>query len=139
VRILALEGGQVMGALPLDDTRAFTLSFTHSMYGGSVAETYEVLWDQSLADSTLQLSRTTVRTQNGAAAEYYARYGNFVRDGDSWRVDAPHLTLPYVRMRVDGTGQPELVSGRERLALLSLVPDGSLVEIRPVATAGGNR
>jgi hypothetical protein len=132
VRILDQDGSRVVGAMPLDASREFTLSFTHSMYGGTVTETYEVLWDP-----TPQLRRTAVRTQHGGAAEYYARYGNFFQDGDGWIVDVPPLTLPSLQMRVDSIGQPELDSRRDRLALLSLVPDGSLVEIRAVVASRG--
>jgi hypothetical protein len=120
--------------VPLDASHEFTLSFTHSMYGGTVAETYEVLWDP-----TPQLRRTAVRTQHGGAAEYYARYGNFFQDGNGWIVDVPPLTLPSLQMRVDSIGQPELESHPGRLALLSLVPDGSLVEIRAVMVSRGIR
>jgi hypothetical protein len=104
------------------------------MYGGSVAETYLALWDPVPG-----LRRIAVWTENGAAAEYYARYGNFVQESDGWVVDTPPLTLASLHLRVDGTGRPELASGGERVALLSLVPDGSLVEIRPAASAGAGR
>jgi hypothetical protein len=109
------DGGRLVGHLP---GAAFTLRFDHSMYGGWVAERYE--------PSGRRLRRTTVRTENGAAAEYYAFYGQFRHDGDGWVVDAPPLELDRLPIRVDATGRPR-VGGRE---LLGLVPDGHLVELR---------
>jgi hypothetical protein len=109
------DGGRLVGRLP---PSAFTLRFDHSMYGGWVAERYQPVAGR--------LRRTTVRTENGAAAEYYARYGEFRPDGDGWVVDAAPLELDALPLRVDATGRPRV----GQLELLALVPDGHLVELR---------
>jgi hypothetical protein len=138
VRILDRNTGRVVGTVAVDSRGEFRLVFTHSMYGGTVAETYQVYRDPSEKDAAPLLRRSMVRTERGGAAEYYARSGNFSQDGGGWIVDAPPLTLSSLQIRVDGTGQPEIIGGQERVALLSLVADGRVVELRPVALSRGS-
>jgi hypothetical protein len=106
----------------LASTDVFRLEFTHSMYGGWVREAYHL--------AGARLRRTSVTAQRAGAAEYYALYGNLRRNGEEWIVEVPPLDLERLRVRVDATGQPALVSGAERLELLSVVPDGHVVEVR---------
>lgn len=124
-------GGRLLGTIRLDERATFQLLFTHSMYGGDVAETYQVAWSGPAAPS---LVRSTVRTTTGGAAEYYARYGNFRRDGDGWIVQTDPLQVPRLRLVVDKVGAPRVRVGERETPLLSLVPEGQLVELR---LAGG--
>jgi hypothetical protein len=120
------DGGRLVRTLDLGESGAFTLRFTHSMYGGSVDETYRVMLSPSPG-----LERTTVRTEHGGAAEYYARYGNLYQVADGWVVESPPMQLDRLPLRVDQVGQPLLTTDMEQVSLLSLVPDGHLIELRP--------
>jgi hypothetical protein len=120
------DGGRLVGTLDLGASGGFTLRFTHSMYGGSVDETYRVV-----PPPGPRLERTTVRTEHGGAAEYYARYGNMYQVAGGWIVESPPMRLERLPLRVDQVGQPLLVTDTEVVSLLSLVPDGHLVELRP--------
>jgi hypothetical protein len=120
------EGDGLAAVLPLEPAGTFTLHFTHSMYGGLVSERYEVT-----NVPAPRLRRLDVRTTNGGAAEYYARYGNFRQDAGQWVLDLPPLSLTSLRLRVDQTGRPELQTGARRTELMGLIPDGEVVELRP--------
>lgn len=127
LEILDLDrGGGLAGRLALDAAGTFTLVFTHSMYGGAVAERYEVVGEPAPG-----LRRTTIRAETAGAAEYYAYYGNFRRDGDGWLVEAAPLHLASLPLRVDRVGSPLVRSGAAQLSLLEIVPNGHLVELRP--------
>ncbi len=115
----AAEG--VMDRLPVGAQGLLELTFTHSMYGGWVAESYAV---------GPELRRIAVRTEMAAAAEYYARYGNTRPVADGWLVEVAPLALARLLIRVDRVGDPALSVAGRRVALLSLVPDGHLVEVR---------
>ena len=120
------DGGRLVGRLDLGESSAFTLRFTHSMYGGSVAETYRVVLPPAP-----HLERTTVHTEHGGAAEYYARYGNLYEVADGWIVETPPMQLERLSLRVDQVGRPLLTTDLEQVSLLSLVPAGHVVELRP--------
>lgn len=124
------DGARLVRTVPLDASGSFTLVFTHSMYGGAVAEAFRVV-----PEPAPRLQRSTVRTETGGAAEYYARSGNFRQDGDGWLVQAPRLEVDRLPLRVDRTGRPLLRVGDRDLPLLADVPDGHLVELRPVVLA----
>lgn len=119
-------GGRLLATLPLPDG-AFTLVFTHSMYGGRVSERYRV----DLTDRQPRLVRSIIRTDNGGAAEYYARYGNLRQDAVGWRLDGPELVLPSLRLRVDRVGEPRLEADGRTFVLLDLLPDGGTVLLQP--------
>jgi hypothetical protein len=124
------DGGRLVGRLDLGQSGTFTLAFTHSMYGGSVAETYRVVLPPAP-----HLERTTVRTEHGGAAEYYARYGNLYQVDGGWVVETPPLLLERLPLRVDQVGQPLLLTDSQQLSLLSVVPSGHLVELRPAGSS----
>lgn len=121
-------GGRLLATIELGEPARFTLLFTHSMYGGDVAETYQLVRSGPAAPSLL---RSTVRTAAGGAADYYARYGNVRRDGAGWIVEASPLALPRLRLVVDRVGAPRLQVGEREVPLLSIVGDGQIVELRP--------
>ncbi len=120
------DGGRVVGRVVLDPPGSFVLTFTHSMYGGSVAEAYRVV-----DGMPPRLERGAVRTETGGAAEYYALYGNTYRDGDTWVVEVPPLALPRLAVRVDQIGRPAIETDRRTVSLLGLVPEGHRAELRP--------
>jgi hypothetical protein len=120
------DGGRIIHALSLGSSERFILRFTHSMYGGAVLETYAIAGNPGPT-----LERSIIRTDSGGAAEYYAYYGNFRRDGRGWIVEAPPLRLSSVMIRVDLTGDPAIHLDDQVVRLLDLVPDGHLVELRP--------
>ena len=122
------DGGRTAAWLPLAPDGFFTLAFTHSMYGGSVVETYQVVAEPGGA---MRLQRSGVRAETGGAAEYYARYGNFREEAGAWVVEAPTLLLVQLPVRVDRTGDPRIQTAGRSLPLLDLVPDGHAIEIRP--------
>jgi hypothetical protein len=119
------DGHRVVARLVIPRDTTFDLEFTHSMYGGWVSERYQLTADQSPA-----LMRTTIRTQNGGAAEYYARYGNFRETDSQWQVDVLPLQLTQLIVRIDGVGRPRVRLPDREIELLALVPSGHRVELR---------
>lgn len=80
------------------------LTFTHSMYGGFVRETYRVTPDG-------RLGRERIVTERAAAAEYYATDGRTRRVDDGHEVIAPPFTTEALVIRVDARGDHRLVVG----------------------------
>lgn len=78
-----------------------TLTFTHSMHGGDVSETWAL-------DDDARLIRQRIVTDNAAAAEYYATDGRVVRDGEGFTVLAGPFATDELIVRVDGIGNHRL-------------------------------
>jgi hypothetical protein len=94
------EGTQ-LSCVALSPGDLVTLSFTHSMYGGFVQETYAL-------DDDGRLARQTIVTENAAAAEYYATDGRVRQVRGGYEVLAgPFVTVELV-VRVDGVGNHRL-------------------------------
>lgn len=90
---------------------SFVLSFTHSMYGGRVHET----WNVTVAGN---LVRTDVRTDNAAAAEYYASDGRVTAVDGQYVVHVEPLTVPRFTVRLDQVGQQRLRVGHAEYVLI---------------------
>lgn len=125
------EGGRVVQTVRIGEGEPFRIRFTHSMYGGSVWETYRIV----AGVDGLMLERLGVRTERGGAAEYYALYGNMRQDAGGWVVDVPPLLLPRLPLRVDRVGAPDLEADGGTLRLLSALPEGHLALIEPAVIA----
>ncbi len=122
------DDGRVVQTMSLEDGGTFSLQFTHSMYGGTVTERFRVLEPDAGA-----FERSTVQTENGGAAEYYAPLGNFHREGAAtWSVDVDPMRLPQLLVSAQQIGNPTIVSGNNRLALDSILPEGHVAELVPV-------
>jgi hypothetical protein len=84
-----------------------TLSFTHSMYGGFVRETYAV-------DANGHLVRQSFITEYAASAEYYATDGRVRHVADGYEVIADPFATDELVIRVDGIGRHRMqVAGME--------------------------
>jgi len=78
-----------------------TLTFTHSMYGGDVSETYVA--------SGGDLRRTGIQTDNAAAAEYYARDGAVGAVDGGYQLLVPEVTVPMLPFVIDDIGRHRLI------------------------------
>lgn len=102
------------------DSVAFT--FTHSMYGGFVRETYRVTPDALLA-------RQQIVAEHAAAAEYYATDGRTRQVADGYEVlAAPYATASLV-IRVDARGDHWLTIGATRHHLAGMLDDPTQVRL----------
>jgi hypothetical protein len=99
-----------------------TLTFTHSMYGGDVSETYAAAPDGTLA-------RRRIVTANAAAAEYYATDGRVDRTGTGYEVIAPPFTTRELVIRADARGDHRLTVGGETRSLAALLDAPTQVRI----------
>jgi len=115
------DGGRVVQRLTTDSSGTFRLLFTHSMYGGTVSETYRV------DGGTLE--RSEVRTENGGAAEYYAPLGNFHQEGADWVVDAGVMRLPRLYLSVTPIGKQAIAAGNTRIELGAIMAEGHIAEL----------
>ncbi|HEX6513720.1 MAG TPA: hypothetical protein VF157_15560, partial [Chloroflexota bacterium] len=115
------HGHALLQSLPTDASGSFVLSFTHSMYGGRVTEQYYML--------NGALERTTVETETGGAAEYYAPLGNFHRAGSHWVVDVEPMVLPNLYVSVTPIGHQAIEAGGVRVDLGAIVPSGHTAEL----------
>lgn len=88
---------------PAPGGQDLTLTFSHSMYGGLVEETFEVDGDD--------LVRTGVRAERAAAAEYYGMYGDVLADAGWFRVIVTPLPIRDLRFVADEIGHHEIRIG----------------------------
>jgi len=116
------EGGLVLCLVPRRH-EAFTLSFTHSMFGGDVRETYSITSDA-------RLQRQEITTANLAAAEYYAYTAGVSRAGARYRLDLPVAMFDRLNVLVDAAGQHRLSSGSKSFDLLVATGNGHQVELQ---------
>ena len=107
------------------------LTFTHSMYGGDVTETY-----QPTVSGTLL--RASVVTDNAAAAEYYAWDGRVEPVGERFEVVVPDRAFAAIPVRVDQIGAHRLTIDGQTLDLAAMVDGSEGVRLalvtRPLAT-----
>ncbi len=111
------EDGQAIVCMRVDRESTIALTFTHSMYGGDVTETYR------LTDSATLL-RTSILTGNAAAAEYYAWNGAVRVHGERFEVVVPDQEFTALPVRVDQIGQHRLTVDETSGDLAAMV-DGS--------------
>ena len=109
--------GQAIVCARVDRESSIALTFTHSMYGGDVTETYR------LTDSATLL-RTSIQTDNAAAAEYYAWDGAVRAEGDRFEVVVPDQVFSSLPVRVDQIGNHRLMVDETSVDLAAIV-DGS--------------
>lgn len=114
-----LASGDVLGC-----GGSMTLRFTHSMYGGDVAETYQA--------SASGVERIRLVAELAAAAEYYAWTAEVERVEDGFEVRVSPQAFDEVVILVEEIGSPSLavegVGGV--LDLRSLAGDGGRVRLR---------
>ncbi|MDQ3045174.1 MAG: DUF1850 domain-containing protein [Chloroflexota bacterium] len=116
------EGGIVLCFVPRRD-EPFTLSFTHSMFGGEVRETYTLTTDA-------KLQRQEITTANLAAAEYYAYTAGVSQAGERYRLELPAATFDRLDVLVDEVGHHRLSTAERRVDLLAVTGDGHHVELQ---------
>ncbi len=124
------EAGQGMVCERVNRESTIALTFTHSMYGGDVAETYR-------PTPTGHLLRTSIVTGNAAAAEYYAWDGAVVRTADGFEVVVPDQEFDAIPIRVDQIGKHRLTIDGTSVDLAAMVDDSEGVRLalvtRPLA------
>lgn len=111
------ETGGVIACERVDRDATIALTFTHSMYGGDVTETYQ-------PSDAGQLLRTSILTDNAAAAEYYAWDGAVEQNGGGFEVAVPDREFASIAVRVDRIGNHRLAIDQGTWFLASMV-DGS--------------
>lgn len=121
LRVATADGIQVICSRVAPGT-AVTLEFTHSMYGGSVRETYQVGDDGDL-------ERRQIVTENAAAAEYYATDGRTRRVEGGHEVLGAPFTTDELMVRVDDRGDHRLMIGSTSHRLTETLPDSTQVRI----------
>lgn len=114
--------GAVVACVPAPAGTPVTLSFTHSMFGGFVRESYVVTPDGAL-------QRQRVVTEHASAAEYYATDGRIQKTPQGFEVLAgPFITGDLV-VRVDQRGNHRLTVGTSRYHLARMLPGSTQVHI----------
>lgn len=108
------DDGTPLACARVDANTPITLAFTHSMYGGFVAEDYRLR-----ADGMLERQRMT--TENAAAAEYYATDGQVRADPDGYEVIASPFATDALAIRVDARGDHQLTVGTRTWSLYDLL------------------
>ena len=108
------DDGTRLACARVDADTPITLVFTHSMYGGFVAEDYQLR-----ADGVLERQRMT--TENAAAAEYYATDGQVRAGDDGYEVIAPPFSTDALAIRVDARGDHRLTIGARTWALYDML------------------
>ncbi|MDQ3654781.1 MAG: DUF1850 domain-containing protein [Chloroflexota bacterium] len=125
------EDGEAIVCGRVDRESSIALTFTHSMYGGDVTETF-----QPVSPSTLL--RTGILTDNAAAAEYYAWDGQVRPSGDRFEVIVPDQEFSSLSIRVGQIGDHRLTINGATVDLAAMVAESEGVRLslvtRPLAT-----
>jgi hypothetical protein len=116
MQAITAEGEPLVCARVHPDT-SMVLTYTHSMFGGKVWETYRLGDDDALR-------RTRMMAERAAAAEYYAWDGAVAAVDDGYEVLVPEQEFDALAIRVDQIGNHRLEIGGESYDLASMV-DGS--------------
>jgi hypothetical protein len=95
-----------------------TLVFTHSMYGGFVAETYRL-------DASGRLERQRIVAERAAAAEYYATQGQVRRVEDGFEVLAGPFVADQLVVHVDQRGEYRLILGESTWKLFEMTGEST--------------
>jgi hypothetical protein len=124
VSLLRVESGEVELVIcaRVDAETPVTLTFTHSMFGGDVTETYVVDRDGALV-------RQRIVTGNAAAAEYYATDGRVRPVTEGYEVLAGPFSTDTLVIRVDETGDHRLVVGSSAWRLFDMFGEPAQVRI----------
>lgn len=120
--LVAQTDAGVIGCWRVVPGDRFTISFTHSMYGGFVRETWEID-----ADGTVH--RADFVTENAASAEYYAVDGRVERTSDGFRVVADPVSQNELIFRVNQRGSHWLYLDDRRVHLADLVQPSAQMRI----------
>lgn len=104
------EDAEPLVCRPIGRNTPVTLVFTHSMYGGDVRETFVPAMGE-------RLRRTSIVTDNAAAAEYYATDGRITRTDEGYLLLVPETTFDDLVFRINGIGQHRLLIGDDTIAL----------------------
>jgi hypothetical protein len=125
VRVVRTDDGSILACHRVAPGTRVDLTFTHSMYGGDVTESWRV--------SGNSLERVGMFTDNAAAAEYYAWDGQVERAGDRFLVVTTPLQEPVLVVRIDQIGQHRLMIGDEAHDLSTTIGGSAQVRIEPVS------
>jgi hypothetical protein len=112
VRVADGEGA-ILFCARISASTPVTLTFTHSMYGGDVSETYVA--------SAGSLRRTGIVTGNAAAAEYYAWDGKVRRVEGGYEVLVPEESFTALPFRIDEIGNHQLTVENDTRELAQMV------------------
>ena len=112
-----LEDGSTLVCRRVSPASTIAITFTHSLYGGHVTETY--------VPGGGALVRSSIVTANAAAAEYYAWDGAVRATDDGYEVVAPPLAVDALPIRVDQVGDHRLTVDETVFPLAAMV-DGSV-------------
>lgn len=112
VRMIAVTavGSDPIVCHPIGRDVTVTLVFTHSMYGGDVRETFTTAPGNGLR-------RTSIITDNAAAAEYYATDGRIARIDEGYLLLQPEQTFDELVFRIGDVGGHRLVIDGTTIAL----------------------
>lgn len=98
------------------------LTFTHSMFGGDVRETYRI-------NSEGVLIRERMVTDNAAAAEYYATDGRTEQHADGFEVFSEPFSTEEMVIRVDTRGNHRFTVGQTTWNLADAVTEPTQARI----------
>ncbi len=125
------DGDRAMVCERVGRESTIALTFTHSMYGGDVTETY-------VPGDNGRLLRTSILTANAAAAEYYAWDGAVARTGDRFEVMISDEAFPSIPVRVDQIGKHRMTIDGATVDLAAMVHGSEGVRLalvtRPLVT-----
>jgi hypothetical protein len=122
LEVLDGQRGFALVRLPIAPGQAFTLSYTHSMYGAQVQEVFRFEPGQG---SVLEQV-----VSSPAALEYYGLTQATPLPGGMARASGLSRPLGEVRVRVEGIGRPHLIYDGREIALEGLVAQGQAVRVR---------
>jgi hypothetical protein len=105
--------GQPIICHQLASGESIVVSFTHSMYGGLVTETWHA--------AGTALVRDRMVTENAAAAEYYAWDGRILPVAGGYEVIAPPAQTAQLRVMIDDIGNHHLRIGSRVWPLANLL------------------
>lgn len=123
VSLLRVEtgDGELVICARVDAHTPVTLTFTHSMFGGFVRETYAV--------ENERLVRQRIVTENAAAAEYYATDGEIASAPDGYEVLAGPFATDELVVRVDEIGNHRLTAGETDWQMFEIFREPAQVRI----------
>lgn len=116
------DDGRVLVCRRITPDERITLTFTHSMFGGDVRETYR-------ADAEGVLVRERIVADNAAAAEYYATDGRTERHADGYEVISAPFSTHELVIRVDDRGNHRFTVGQTTSNLANAVSQPTQVRV----------